>query len=290
MIYDIPVASPLRGRRPAGPARLARCSAIRCSSSAPRHRLCRGGTRAQPARRRGRRHRPVPGRDRRDHDSDLAHRWLALVSDLVTARFSQHGPEWFQYLPISIGATVFNCAARLGRRDRRGQLGRRGQLLPAPGALRDQALAGRASSTSSPRWRSRASRCAGSRSLDATAWPPAPAGAERPLSFDVLLPAAADGSTRARLGHLRTPHGDVQTPVFMPVGTNATVKALDPDDLVEVGAVDHPVQHVPPLPAAGPRAHRAARRPARVHGLEAAHPDRLGRLPGRQPGRLPLGR
>lgn len=57
-----------------------------------------------------------------------------------------------------------------------------------------------------------------------------------PLTFDVLLPAPADGSTRARLGNLHTAHGDVQTPVFMPVGTNATVKALDPDDLVEVGA------------------------------------------------------
>jgi len=62
------------------------------------------------------------------------------------------------------------------------------------------------------------------------------ATSNRPLTFDVLLPAPTDGSTRARLGHLRTPHGDVQTPVFMPVGTNATVKALDPDDLVEVGA------------------------------------------------------
>ncbi|MGI8929360.1 MAG: tRNA guanosine(34) transglycosylase Tgt [Candidatus Limnocylindrales bacterium] len=56
------------------------------------------------------------------------------------------------------------------------------------------------------------------------------------MTFDVLMPAPADGSTRARLGHLRTPHGDIQTPVFMPVGTNATVKALDPDDLDEVGA------------------------------------------------------
>ena len=64
----------------------------------------------------------------------------------------------------------------------------------------------------------------------------APSLANRPISFDVLLPPPADGSTRARLGHLRTPHGDVQTPVFMPVGTNATVKALDPDDLDEVGA------------------------------------------------------
>jgi len=62
------------------------------------------------------------------------------------------------------------------------------------------------------------------------------AGLSRPLSFDVLLPPPADGSTRARLGHLKTPHGEIQTPVFMPVGTNATVKALDPDDLDEIGA------------------------------------------------------
>jgi len=58
----------------------------------------------------------------------------------------------------------------------------------------------------------------------------------RPLTFDVLLPAPRDGSTRARLGNLSTPHGNIQTPIFMPVGTNATVKALDPDDLFEVGA------------------------------------------------------
>ena len=58
----------------------------------------------------------------------------------------------------------------------------------------------------------------------------------RPMSFDVLMAAPADGSTRARLGHLTTPHGEIQTPVFMPVGTNATVKALDPDDLDEIGA------------------------------------------------------
>jgi queuine tRNA-ribosyltransferase len=55
----------------------------------------------------------------------------------------------------------------------------------------------------------------------------------------VLQPAAqidGDSTTRARLGRLTTVHGVVDTPVFMPVGTNATVKALDPDDLVEVGA------------------------------------------------------
>lgn len=44
-----------------------------------------------------------------------------------------------------------------------------------------------------------------------------------------------DENTRARTGILHLPHGDVQTPVFMPVGTNATVKALTKDDLNEIG-------------------------------------------------------
>jgi queuine tRNA-ribosyltransferase len=41
---------------------------------------------------------------------------------------------------------------------------------------------------------------------------------------------------RARAGVFVTPHGPVETPAFMPVGTLATVKALDPDDLVQMGA------------------------------------------------------
>lgn len=40
---------------------------------------------------------------------------------------------------------------------------------------------------------------------------------------------------RARLGVLRTPHGEIQTPQFMPVGTQATVKALTPGDLHAAG-------------------------------------------------------
>jgi queuine tRNA-ribosyltransferase len=54
--------------------------------------------------------------------------------------------------------------------------------------------------------------------------------------FEVLAQAPAGGTTRARLGRLTLPHGVVETPQFMPVGTNATVKALHPDDLVDVGA------------------------------------------------------
>ena len=34
----------------------------------------------------------------------------------------------------------------------------------------------------------------------------------------------------ARRGEIATPHGRVQTPAFMPVGTQATVKALTPED------------------------------------------------------------
>ena len=45
---------------------------------------------------------------------------------------------------------------------------------------------------------------------------------------------ARDGAARA--GILRTAHGAVRTPVFMPVGTKATVKSVDPDELRALGA------------------------------------------------------
>lgn len=43
-------------------------------------------------------------------------------------------------------------------------------------------------------------------------------------------------NTYARIGVLHTPHGDIETPVFMPVGTRATVKAVEPRELEEVNA------------------------------------------------------
>lgn len=42
--------------------------------------------------------------------------------------------------------------------------------------------------------------------------------------------------TRARLGTVHTPHGDIQTPIFMPVGTRGTVKAMSPAELEELNA------------------------------------------------------
>ncbi len=51
------------------------------------------------------------------------------------------------------------------------------------------------------------------------------------IRFDLI---ATDG--RARAGLLHTPHGVVPTPVFMPVGTQGTVKAVSPRDLKDLGA------------------------------------------------------
>ena len=54
------------------------------------------------------------------------------------------------------------------------------------------------------------------------------------MMTEVFSVTARDGLARA--GVLRTAHGDVRTPVFMPVGTKATVKAVDPDELHALGA------------------------------------------------------
>src|SRR5213596_1258360 len=50
--------------------------------------------------------------------------------------------------------------------------------------------------------------------------------------FELLM---TDAGSKARLGRLRTPHGEVDTPVFMSVGTQASVKAIDPRELREMG-------------------------------------------------------
>jgi len=53
------------------------------------------------------------------------------------------------------------------------------------------------------------------------------------MSFKLLH---KDSTTRARAGVLRTAHGEIQTPVFMPVGTQATVKTLTNEDLLAAKA------------------------------------------------------
>jgi len=54
-----------------------------------------------------------------------------------------------------------------------------------------------------------------------------------PGTFEILH---EDRHTGARAGRLWTAHGPVETPVFMPVGTQATVKSLEPRDLTEMSA------------------------------------------------------
>ena len=53
------------------------------------------------------------------------------------------------------------------------------------------------------------------------------------LEFNLL---ALDPASNARAGRMKTAHGDIRTPVFMPVGTQATVKTLTPEELEAAGA------------------------------------------------------
>lgn len=53
------------------------------------------------------------------------------------------------------------------------------------------------------------------------------------VTYELLKTCKQSG---ARLGHLHTPHGTVETPTFMPVGTQATVKTMSPEELKEIGA------------------------------------------------------
>ena len=52
------------------------------------------------------------------------------------------------------------------------------------------------------------------------------------FEFDI---DAQDAGSGARNGRFHTPHGIIETPVFAPVGTQATVKALRPSDLHDLG-------------------------------------------------------
>lgn len=56
---------------------------------------------------------------------------------------------------------------------------------------------------------------------------------EPALTFKV---SSCDPASAARTGLITTPHGVIPTPIFMPVGTQATVKAMTPEELTEVGA------------------------------------------------------
>jgi queuine tRNA-ribosyltransferase len=71
---------------------------------------------------------------------------------------------------------------------------------------------------------------------------------------------ATDG--RARTGEIITDRGTIRTPVFMPVGTAGTVKAMTPNAVRATGARHGARQHLPPDAPPGRGARRAPRRPA----------------------------
>ena len=54
----------------------------------------------------------------------------------------------------------------------------------------------------------------------------------KPFSYELLHVCKQSG---ARLGVLHTPHGDIQTPIYMPVGTQACVKAMTSREMHEIG-------------------------------------------------------
>ncbi|MBE5787051.1 MAG: tRNA guanosine(34) transglycosylase Tgt [Clostridiales bacterium] len=53
-----------------------------------------------------------------------------------------------------------------------------------------------------------------------------------PIQFELIKTCKQSG---ARLGVLHTPHGDIPTPIYMPVGTQATVKAMTPHEMESLG-------------------------------------------------------
>lgn len=56
---------------------------------------------------------------------------------------------------------------------------------------------------------------------------------KQPVTFEITHICKQSG---ARMGILHTPHGDVETPMFMPVGTQATVKFVSPEELKDLGS------------------------------------------------------
>ncbi len=54
------------------------------------------------------------------------------------------------------------------------------------------------------------------------------------MSFSFSIETKIKG-TRARAGIIHTPHGDIETPAFIAVGTKATVKSLTPEILKDIG-------------------------------------------------------
>ena len=85
----------------------------------------------------------------------------------------------------------------------------------------------------------------------------------KPFHFELEHVCAQSG---ARAGILHTPHGRIKTPVYMPVGTQATVKAMTPRNEGNSNA-DFAGQHIPFIHAARARAGARSRGAAPFYGV-----------------------
>ena len=106
---------------------------------------------------------------------------------------------------------------------------------------------------------------------------------EKPFEFELLHVCKQTG---ARRGRLHTPHGVIETPIFMPVGTQASVKTMSPDELKDCGAqiILSNTYHLHLRP--GEELIQKRRRPAQVHELGSPDSDRQRRVPGLFAGRV----
>ncbi len=87
-------------------------------------------------------------------------------------------------------------------------------------------------------------------------------------------------SGAARLATYTTPHGAIQTPAFVAVGTQATVKSLTPEQVQQAGiqVIFNNTYHLYLRP--GPEVIAAMGGLHRLHAVGSSHPDRQRRLPG----------
>ena len=75
----------------------------------------------------------------------------------------------------------------------------------------------------------------------------------------------------ARLGKLETAHGDIDTPIFMPVGTAATVKAMHLRDIKASGSSNHFSQYLSFNAKAWSRKYKKNGRGKKIYGLSLIH-------------------
>ena len=98
-----------------------------------------------------------------------------------------------------------------------------------------------------------------------------------PSRLNFRVEAHATGS-RARAATFQTLHNEVHTPLFMPVGTQATVKAQLPADARGCRVANPAREYLSPAPASGAGGVSTNGRHSRVHELETLGADRLRRV------------